>query len=199
MAFGLVNAGATYTRMMRVLLSGITDVENYIDDVLIYSRLWEEHIAKLREVFERVRNANLTVKPSKCYIGFSSIEFFGYLVGDGLLQIQNDKIYKIRDAKIPVTKKQVRAFLGLTGYYHKFIPNYAQLMAPLSDLMKKGMPDRVGWSTQADNAFAALKNLLCEQPVLRLPDFSLPFIFRTDASNVGLGAVLLQPSGCIRK
>ena len=197
MAFGLVNAGATYTRMMRVLLSGITDVENYIDDVLIYSRSWEEHIAKLREVFDRVRNANLTVKPTKCYFGFSSVEFIGHVVGHGLLQMQNDKICKIRDAKIPATKKQVRAFLGLTGYYHKFIHNYAQLMAPLSDLTKKGMPDRVGWSTQADNAFVALKNLLCEQPVLKLPDFSLPFILRTDASDVGLGAVLLQRHGQI--
>ena len=132
MPFGLVNAGASYSRMMRILLEGIDDV---------HSRTSETHLATLEQVFERVQRAGLTLKPSKCYLGNSSVDIRNYC-----LHTQGDKVAKIRDAEIPTNKTQVRAFLGLTGYYQRFIPNYAHIAAPLSDLTKKGRPESVKWS-----------------------------------------------------
>ena len=116
MPFGLVNAGASYSRMMRILLEGIEDVHNYIDDVLIHSRTWETHLATLEKVFERVERAGLTLKPSKCYLGSSSVDFVGFNIRNDCLHTQGDKVAKIREAEIPANKTQVRAFLGLTGY-----------------------------------------------------------------------------------
>ena len=192
MPFGLVNAGATYSRMTRVLLAGVDDVDNYIDVVVIHSKTWQAHLSTLEEVFKRVRDANLTVKPSKCILGSRSIDFVGHGIAGGCLTTQDDKVQKVRDARTPSTKKQVRAFLGLTGYYRRFVPHYAQVATPQSDLTKKGRPDLVKWSDEAELAFKQLKAVLCSDPVLKLPDFCRPFVIRTDAFNVGLGAVLLQ-------
>ena len=126
---------------MRILLEGIEDVHNYIDDVLIHSRTWETHLATLDKVFERVQRAGLTLKPSKCYLGSSSVDFVGFDIRNDCLHTQGDKVAKIREAEIPANKTQVRAFLGLTGYYQRFIPNYAHIATPLSDLTKKGRPE----------------------------------------------------------
>ena len=112
-------------------------------------------------------------------------------VADGWLRTQDDKAEKIRDAAIPVNKTQLRAFLGLAGYYRRFVPNYAHVAAPLTDLTK-GRSEVVKWSDDADMAFQKLTVVLCSHPILHLPDFDRPFIIRTDASSVGVGAVLLQ-------
>ena len=192
MPFGLVNSGATYTRMMRILLAGLENVDNYIDDVLIHSDSWESHLATLEQVFARVRDANLTVKPSKCSLGCQSVDYVGHRVANGCLKTQEDKIIKIRDAAVPTNKTQLRAFLGLTGYYRKFVPNYADVAVCLTDMTKKGRPEVVKWCDEAEVAFNKLKEMLCSRLVLRLPDFARQFVIRTDASNVGVGAVLLQ-------
>ena len=102
------------------------------------------------------------------------------------------KINKIKDAEEPTTKKQVRSFLGLANYYRKFIPNFATIAAPLTDLTKKGMPNKVVWGPAQERAFKTLRDLLTSSPILRLPDLSRQFILRTDASDIGVGAVLLQ-------
>ena len=137
MPFGLFNAGASYCRMMRELLLGLDNVDSYVDDIIIHTQTWDQHIVTLRAVFDRLRNAGITVKPSKCCIGFHSVDFVGHHVGDGKIQTQNDKIEKVKNAPIPLTVTQVRSFLGLTGYYRKFINNYASIAAPLTDLTKK--------------------------------------------------------------
>ena len=93
---------------------------------------------KRRELFSRVSSAGLTIKPSKCMIGFGEIEFVGHMVGNGNLEMEEEKVTKIKNAPQPKTKKQVRSFLGLTGFYRRFIPNYAQIASPLTDLTKKG-------------------------------------------------------------
>jgi len=102
------------------------------------------------------------------------------------------KIQAIEQFQVPATKKEVRSFLGLTGYYRKFIPQYASISAPLSDLTRKTQPSRVNWTPECDIAFRKLKSLLCCGPVLRSPDFSRPFVLQTDASKRGVGAVLSQ-------
>ena len=192
MPFGLVNAGATYTRMMRLFLGDVLNVENYIDDVLIHSDSWEIHLRTLRKVFVRIRDAHLTIKPSKCFFGYTNVEFLGHSIRRGMLETQDDNIRKILDAVVPLSKKQVRSFLGLTGFYHRFIPHYAHVASPLSDLTKGGMPERVVWTEEANEAFIILKKRLCDKPVLYLPDLDRSFVLRTDASEIGLGAMLLQ-------
>ena len=192
MPFGLVNAAATYSRMMRLLLKDLTNIDNYIDDVLVHNDTWESHLLSLRTLFFRIRDAGLTVKPSKCYIAYSAVSFIGHEIKQGKLQTRQETIDKVANAALPITIKQVRSFLGLSGCYRRFIQHYAEVVAPLVELTKKGKPVVVIWNPEAEHAFHTLKALLCESPILRLPDMNKPFILRTDASNVALGAVLLQ-------
>lgn len=192
MPFGLQNAGATYGRMMRKLLEGLEATDNFVDDVLTFTDGWERHLDELRELFERIRQARLTVKPSKCHFGYQSVEFLGHHVGNGNLEMLSEKVEQVISAPVPRTKKQLRAFLGLSGYYRRFIENYAMIVAPLTDALKGGGTTTLNWSSAQDKAFAKLKELLCAKPILRLPDTTKPFVLRTDASDVGLGAVLLQ-------
>ena len=122
MPFGLQNAGATYGRMMHMVLQGLQATDNFVDDVLSFTSEWDNHLTELKQVFMRVRNAGLTVKPSKCYFGFPNVEFLGHLVGGGKLATMVDKTERITTAMRPQMKRQLRAFLGLTGYYWRFVP-----------------------------------------------------------------------------
>ena len=191
MPFGLINSGARFNRMMRKLKKDL-DIDNYVDDILCHHEWWKKHLETLRETFVRIRSAGLTVRPSKCFVGYPSIAFTGHVVGEGELHMEEEKLQKIREATPPQTKRQVRSFLGLAGYYRKFIPHYADVAAPLTDLTKKGQPTKVVWGDSQAKAFKTLRDLLTSAPILRLPDLSKQFILRTDASDVGVGAVLLQ-------
>ena len=192
MPFGMVNAGATYVRSMRSLLKGLNNVESYIDDVLVHTATWHEHLLTLRELFQKIRNANLTVRPTKCTLATDKVDFIGHNIEGGTLGLQDANIHKIRDAPRPTTKKEVRSFLGLTGFYRAYIPNYATVAAPLTDLTRKGQSNTVKWQEPQEKAYMVLKSMLVSKPVLRLPDLSRRFILRTDASDVGLGAMLMQ-------
>ena len=192
MPFGLVNSAATFNRMMRKMLAGSHNVEHYVDDILCHNTTWKEHLATLRDTFQRVREAGLTIRPSKCSVGYSSVDFVGHVVGRGCLSMDEEKLGRIRSAPQPRTKKQVRSFLGLAGYYRKFIPNYAEIAVPLTDLTKKNQPNQVQWGDAQQHAFDTLRDLLTRAPILRLPDFSKPFIIQTDASDTGIGCILLQ-------
>ena len=101
---------------------------------------------------------------------------------------EQDKVEKIVQAPVPETKKQVRAFLGLVGYYRKFCPNFSALALPLTDLTKKDQPEKIQWTPEAEDSFTSLKKAICDQPVLRMPDYDREFILRTDASDKGIGA-----------
>ena len=192
MPFGLVNSGATYAKMMRQVLDGLCFVDNFVDDVLEHTFDWPEHIQEMERLFKRFRSANLTVKPSKCFIGFGSIEFVGHKIKDGKLMTLENNIEKVEKAIAPKTKKQLRSLLGLTGYYRKFIPNYAEKVKVLTDLTKDRSPDKLPWSEIHQHALDILKQELCSDPVLKIPNLSKKFVVRTDASDTGLGAVLLQ-------
>lgn len=190
--FGLINAPMSFNRLMRKVLDGLSGVKHFLDDILVYSRTWEEHVILLRTVMERLRQAGLTAKPSKCQLGMRTVEYLGHVIGGGELWPMQDKVKRITDAPRPLTKKALRSFLGLSGYYRKFIPHYATIASPLTDMVKKNKPNQLQWEEPQQRAFHTLKYSLSTSPVLRLPDVEEEFILRTDASNVGLGAVVLQ-------
>lgn len=170
-------------------------MDSFVDDVLVHTGSWECHLESLHALLLRIRQAKLTVKPSKCFFGYLNINFLGHKLGQGNLQTECDKVDRILNAPNPRTKKDVRAFIGLAGYYRKFIPNFAAIVAPLTDATRKGSPNVVQWGAEQQGAFDILKGLLSKDPVLKLPNFDQVFVLRTDASNVGIGAVLLQSYG----
>ncbi|XP_072179722.1 LOW QUALITY PROTEIN: uncharacterized protein [Diadema setosum] len=192
MPFGLVTASAQFTRMMRKVLDGMSNVVNYIDDILIHTDTWQEHVEVLDEVLHRLRDANLAARPSKCTVGSRTIEFLGHKLGEGVIHTSDRLTDKVRKAPRPKTKRQVRSFLGLCGYYRDYIPNYADVALPLTNLTRKGRPGDVVWGPEEESAFVKLKECLANPPVLRLPDFEKTFMLKVDASDSGLGAVLMQ-------
>ena len=129
---------------------------------------------------------------AKCQFSRRQVEYLGYAVGDGKILPNPKKIEAVLHYKQPVTKTEVKVFLGLCGYYRKFVPQYASISAPLPVLLKKGKPEHVHWTAQCEEAFQILKHRLSESPVLKVPDFNKPFVVQTDASDVGIGAVLSQ-------
>ena len=155
----------------------------------------EKHLKSIQATLDRLRAAQLTAKPSKCKIGYSKIECLGHNIQDQTLKPKDDKIQAVKEAQRLIPKKQVRGFLGLAGFYRKFIPNFSEIAAPLTDLTKKHRPKCVkDWLSHHEKAFQTLKSRLTSFPILRLPVFykGKPFILRSDASNIGIGAVLLQ-------
>ena len=193
MPFGLQGAPATFQRMIDQLLRGLEGYATaYLDGLVIYSDSWEEHLLHIKNVFDRLREAGLTAKPKKCQFAMKQCIYLGHVVGNGAIRPEQSKIEAVMSFPVPQTKKEVRAFLRVTGYYHKFIPNFATIAAPLSDLIQKNCPNRVEWTPLCAKAFEELKKQLCSDPVLKSPDFSKDFILQTDASNRGVGAVLSQ-------
>ena len=133
MPFGLVNSGATFCRSMRINLFKLPNVESFVDDMWIFTETWEDHMASLRQVLDRPRSAKLTAKPSKCMIGYGSIECLGHNIVDQTVLSQEDKVQAVRDAPRPTTKRQMKSFLGLAGFYRCFIPNFSSIVPPLLD------------------------------------------------------------------
>ena len=130
MPFGLMNAAATFNRVMRKMLDGVQNIEHFIDDVLAHTATWDDHIKALKDLFQRVREAGFTIRPTKCYVGYDEVEFLGHKFSCNRIAMDEDKLMKIQDAAPPKTKTQVRSFLGLTGYYRKFVNNYSHVTTP---------------------------------------------------------------------
>ena len=135
------------------------------------------------------------MKERKCTFGSGSCIYLGHVVENGLVQPMECKVEAVKTFKQPKTKKDVRSFLGLCGYYRKFIPNFSSIATPLSDLTRKSMPKQVKWNEKCDKAFIELKEILTLEPILVMPDWTKPFILQTDASAFGLGYVLSQIDG----
>ncbi len=134
----------------------------------------------------------LTANAQKCHLALSEARYLGFQVGRGIVKPQEKKVAAILSAPRPSTKTQVRAFLGLAGYYRCFIPNFSSLAAPLTDLTRKGQPEKTPWGPETDLTFQQVKTALTAEPLLRAPDFGCPFLLQTDTSDTGLGAVLSQ-------
>ena len=191
MPFGLNTACASYIRLMRKVLEGL-DVAFYFDNILIFSSDWNSHVNLIKSVFQRLRLFGLTVKPSKLSIGMPKINYLGFVIDGDNLSPQHENVRKILDFKEPSRKSTLRSFIGLCSFYARFIPGFATLTSPLTDLLKKGVSEPLPWSDICSKNFVTLKTALSDKPILRLPKINLPFVLRTDASNVGIGAVLFQ-------
>ena len=193
MPFGLRNAPATFQRLMDLVLKDTTNFAKcYIDDISVYSQAWTQHIDHIREVFTSLQTAGLTLQLSKCKLGAQSCEFLGLHVSAGAISPQTAKVEAITNFRRPLQKKDVRSFLGLIGYYRRYIPQFSSLAAPLSDLTKAQEPDTIKWTDQCQLSFENLKQVLSTPPTLAAPDYSKPFLLQTDASDRGIGAVLSQ-------
>ena len=194
MPFGLVSAPAVFARMMRMLHLADLSAENFFDDILVHSASWSDHLHHVRNVLDRLKSYGLTARPSKILAGFQSLEFLGHVVGSGVLRPDESKTEKILQVSTPTTKKQVRSLLGLLSFYRRYIPGFASVAAPLTDLTKEsGRSCRsIHWTPDCASALQEIQDILSRKPVLLLPRLDLPFVLQTDASSTGLGAVLLQ-------
>lgn len=143
-------------------------------------------------MLDRLASHGLTARPSKCKFSYSSLNYLGVIVGHDELKTQPIKVEARVRIQRPTSKKTLRSFLGVISFYRKFIKDVATLTAPLSDLLKKGSKEPLQWEEIHETCFGNLKQCLVMAPILKLPDASKPFVLRTDASNVELGAILLQ-------
>ena len=193
MPFGLKNAPTTFQRLMDNLLVDCHGfAAAYLDDIVVHSQSWREHLDHLRRIFTILQEAGLTIKVKKCQFGMAECAYLGHIVGKGKIKPEIAKIEAVQGFKQPVTKKDMRAFLGLVGYYRRFIPDFASKSAELSDMTKKNRPQKISWTPSLNFAFRALKESLLTSSVLLCPDYGKPFLVQTDASHRGVGAVLSQ-------
>ncbi|XP_031668019.1 uncharacterized protein LOC116359314 [Oncorhynchus kisutch] len=193
MPFGLHGAPATFQRLMDKVLQDCDDYcAAYLDDVVIYSHSWEEHIQHLSSVLGKIHEAGLTLNLLKCEWAKQETKYLGYQLGKGEVRPQVEKVESIRNSPQPRTKTQVKSFLGLAGWYRRFIPQFSTIAVPLTNLTSKGASNPVKWTEECEEAFMTLKKRLCSFPVLQTPDFKKRFLVQVDASAVGIGAVLAQ-------
>lgn len=162
----------------------------FIDDVLIYSATWQEHLEHLEAVFQLLQNNQLYVKLKKCSFAKQELSYLGHVISLSGVSTDPKKIKIIADWPPPQNVKELRSFLGMAGYYRKYVKNFGIISKPLTNLLKKG--EIYIWTSKAATSFDTLKNALMTVPVLALPDFSKPFELETDASDKGIGAVLQQ-------
>ena len=192
MPFGLASTPSTFQRMMELVLSGLSFEMClcYLDDVIIFSKTFDEHCERLRAVLSRFRQHNLRVKLPKCTFGARQVRYLGHLISAYGIQPDPRKTEAVQTLSTPDSIKSVRSFLGLASYYRRFIQDFSTIAALLTDLTKKNA--RFNWSEACEHAFQTLKSLLCSAPILSYPKFDKNFILQTDASDVGLGAILSQ-------
>ncbi|GBG77240.1 hypothetical protein CBR_g23568 [Chara braunii] len=195
MPFGLTNAPATFQRCMNDLFRPWLDrfVVVYLDDILVFSRTLEEHQGHLRQVLEKLREANFKINANKCDKAKTQVLYLGHVLDGDDIKPKDSKIAAIRDWPTPRTLTELRSFLGLANYYRKFVRYFSTITAPLRRLLRK----ETIWKWDKDCTFAMkkLKQALIDYPVLKVADPSLPFVVTTDASQYGIGAVLQQDDG----
>lgn len=194
MPFGLSNAAQRLCQLMdKVIPAQYRDrIFVYLDDLLVFSSTFEEHLSLLKLVAERLRFANLTINVEKSKFCFQELKYLGFVVGKGEIRTDANKVAAIKDFPLPRTVKQVRSFIGMANWYRRFIRDFSSISAPLTDCLKGKKGHKLVLGVEAKEAFEKLKTCLCEAPVLTNPDFSKEFIISCDACTSGVGGVLCQ-------
>lgn len=191
MPFGLCNAPATFVRMMHEILAGLVWVTClvFFDDILVFGKSFEEHNRNLEEVLGRLRKAGLSLKPAKCQFGVKRVEFLGHVVSDQGIHPDEKKVDRLKRFPRPENETQLLSFLGLGGYYRRFIKDFALIASPLHTL---AAAKEWKWTDEHEQAFVKLKESLAKDAVQVHPDYKKPFIVDCDASDIGMGAILSQ-------
>jgi predicted aspartyl protease len=191
MPFGLTNAPATFQRYMDIVLAGLkwNCLLVYIDDIIVFSATFNQHLVDLKQMFNRLREANLHLKASKCFILQREIKYLGHVVTRDGIKVDADKVKAMTQMRSPTNLHELRSFLGALNYYRKFLRNLA---FEADVLYKLTQHNQFKWGEAEERAFTVLKEKLVHAPVLAHPNFKEPFIVQTDASDIGLGAVLSQ-------
>jgi hypothetical protein len=192
MAFGLCGAPNTFQSAMNATLAPLLRkcVLVFFDDILVYSPTLDQHVHHLEQVLQLLAQARWQVKQSKCSFAKHNIDYLGHVISASGVSTDPSKIQAIQQWPIPKNIKQLRSFLGLTGYYRKFVRNFGVISKPLTELLKKDT--LLSWTSQHDTAFTTLQLALVLAPVLALPNFAKPFQLEIDASDTCIGVVLLQ-------
>ena len=190
MPFGMKNAPATFQRMVNKLVRDIDGCEGYIDDVVIFSDNWSDHIHQIKRFFQIMRKAKLTINLMKSEFGKATVKYLGHVVGQGQVRPLDAKIQTIVKYPIPTSQKELARFLGMAGYYRNFCLNFSDIAAPLTNLLSKKV--KFVWTDDCQMAFDKVKLLLQKSPVLKSPDYEKPFKLIIDSSDVGTGSVLVQ-------
>ena len=175
---------------MEIVLSGLqwSACLIYLDDVIIFSQTFDEHLERVRLVLDRIAAAGLKLKPRKCHLFAKEVTFLGHVLSSQGVLPNPDNVQKLLDWPEPRTVTEVRGFLGLGNYYRRFVRNFSQIAQPMTDLTKKGNSFR--WSPACQKAFEDLKRILCSAEVMAYPASEGLFILDTDASDKAVGAVL---------
>lgn len=190
MPFGMKSAPATFQRMINNVIKDLDCCYAYIDDLIVCSDSWEEHLTHLYDTFDRLSQSNLTVNLGKSEFCQATVDYLGHTVGQGQVKPITAKVDAITKFPPPTNKKQLMRYLGMIGFYRKFCSNFATVVQPLTHLLRKD--SKFIWSENCQNAFENSKSLLINSPVLITPDFEKQFKLAVDASDVGVGAVLYQ-------
>ena len=192
MPFGLKNAPATFQRLMNTVLTGLQGLQClvYLDDIVIYGATLKEHNERLTAVFRRLRQNNLKLQPNKCEFLRKEVMYLGHVITEDGIRPVPTKLRAVRDFPVSKKVKDIQSFIGLAGYYRKFIPDFSKIAKPLTILTKKS--ESFVWGAEQQNAFQMLKEKLTTAPVLNYPDFQREFLVTTDASDYAIGAVLSQ-------
>ena len=192
MPFGLCNAPATFQRLMDLVLAGVqwSHCLVYMDDIIVVGRSFKDHLQNLSVVLQRLKDANLRLKPAKCSFCKTKVSYLGHIVSRHGVATDPEKTNKVSKWPTPTTISEVQKFLGLASYYRRFVKSYATIASPLHRLTERGR--QFNWTSECATAFASLKQKLTNAPILAFPDFTQPFLLDTDASHFGIGAVLSQ-------
>ena len=189
MPFGLKGAPATFQRLMNEVLRGLIGsiCFVYIDDIVCYGRNLEDSLANLESVFKRLREHKLLLNAEKCSLLCTSVTYLGHVISkDGVLP-DPSKVDAVKKFPTPSNVKELKSFLGLAGYYRRFIKDFAKIAKPLNSLFKDGVEFQ--WKSEQNQAFSTLKEILISERLLQYPDFSKEFVLTTDASKEALGAI----------
>lgn len=200
--FGLSNSALVQQRLMDKILGPEMEpkVFVYLDDIIITSSTFEEHINILREVHKRLSNANVTVNLEKCIFFRQSLKYLGFVVDSDGLRTNPEKVEAMVNYPRPRTSTEIKRFIGMCSWYRRFIPHFSTLVSPLNDLLKgKKKRQTITWNDSAEKSFLIIKNALVSAPILTTADFNLPFTIQCDASDTGLGGTLTQCQDGVEK
>ena len=190
--FGLTQALAYFQALISEVLKALSHFTiAYLDDIIIFSKIKEEHLQHMEIIFQRLRKVELKLKWSKCNFMKLNIEYVSHLISENSIEPMLDKLFAIKEMPAPRSPKEIKQFLGLVGYYRKFIPQFSDVAKPLTRLTRHDTLFQ--WCTKCEFAFQSLKNTLCTKPILKFPDPQKLYILFTDASKHEWAGVLTQP------